>query len=222
MRFKNGVTQNYNPKNIGYIFNAFNRILKHYQCPENCNAICCKFSTICFEADEYPKILRVIDQISREIIEKYSQPASDGYYRCLPEGICPLLSGKKCSIYENRPMVCQRYPFEITENGQIILRPCSLGIKLILDFVTWSGRREYIEVLYRNWQNNADQKVPQLAFIVDSMEDGAKMLKQFNRFLNKTTSEERKLRREELIAEIEKNYSMADYIKDVRDVIKVR
>ena len=37
-------------------------ILKHYSCPESCNASCCKHHIIDFNRKEYEKILKNVDK----------------------------------------------------------------------------------------------------------------------------------------------------------------
>lgn len=185
---------------IDKIFKEFNRVLKHYECPDFCNAICCKYSPIQFEKDEYNVIINTVDDMSREIIETQSIPAEDiDFYKELPAGECPLLHGLKCSIYDHRPLVCQRYPIEISMEFDIIIRPCALGIDLILDYMHFSGNTASLQDIYTEYVHNKNQEVPKIAYVIGSAFTGSKKLHSFSKYLNKTTPENRRLARERLI-----------------------
>lgn len=194
--------KNINP--IDKVFKEFSRVLKYYECPDFCNAICCKYSPIQFEQDEYKMIINTVDYVSKEIIETQSIPAEDmGYYKELPAGGCPLLHGSKCSIYNNRPLVCQRYPIEVSMNWDIIIRPCALGINIILDYMCFIGDTEGAKDIYTEYIRNENQDVPKIAYIIESIQKGSKKLHSFTKYLNKTTPGRRKLAREELVKQIQ-------------------
>ncbi len=190
--------KNKNP--IDRIFNEFNKVLKYYTCPDSCDSICCKYSPIQIEKFEYPIILNTVDQISKEIIEAKSQPASDyGFYKELP-AVCPLLEGNRCTIYQARPLVCQRYPFEVTDDRRIVIRPCALGIDLILDYIIWSNDTESAKELYEDLKTD-NKEMPKNAFVMGPFLKGVP--RKFIQHLNKMKYEDRKRAREDLIKQIE-------------------
>lgn len=194
-------------RRIDYIYNEIDQILRHYTCPDSCASICCKYSTIQFEKDEYFKILNLVDSSSKEIIENGVKPASGpDYYRTLLP-ICPLLQGTKCSIYNNRPMVCRRYPFEMSVDHGIMIRPCALGINVILDYMCWSDDITAGETIYGEWLKNKNSTLPTIVYVLGSVLDSSKKLHEFTKYLNKTAPEDRKLVREECIKIIEESKS---------------
>ena len=90
-------------------------ILKHYSCPDSCNAKCCKYSEISITKKEYKEILKTIDKESAHIIKSNTLNA-DGteFYIMLPlSDACALLVESKCRIYNHRPEACRKFPFFI-------------------------------------------------------------------------------------------------------------
>lgn len=190
--------RNKNP--IDRVFNEINKIVRHYTCPDSCKSICCQYSPIMFERDEYQKILNNIDTTSKEIIETQSTPSIErGFHRELPSGVCPLLHGSKCSIYDNRPMVCQRYPIEVSIHRDIMIRPCGLGIDVILDYMCFTGDAAGASEIYNERLRIENSEVPTIAYVIGSLQDGYKSLHAFTKYLNKTTPENRELARLELM-----------------------
>lgn len=71
-------------------------ILKHYSCPESCNASCCKTHIIDFHRNEYEKILKNVDKESRNLLKsKAVKSELEGCYKAIV-GQCPLLINSKC------------------------------------------------------------------------------------------------------------------------------
>jgi len=194
-------------KSLSDIFyNELNKIVRHYTCPSSCNSICCKYSPINFEKDEYYRIISVVDQISKDIIkEKTIEYSKSGYYRKLPAAeVCPLLHDTKCSIYENRPLVCQRFPIEMAD-FDVIIRPCSLGIDIILDYMCFSGNTSGAKEIYNEWLKNQNDTVPVTAYRTELRLPDTKKLKMFNRYLKNTSQEDRKEKREGIIKQIKES-----------------
>lgn len=187
-------------------YNELNKIVRHYTCPSSCNSICCKYSPINFEKDEYYRIISVVDQISKDIIkQKTIEYSKRGYYRKLPAAeACPLLHDTKCSIYENRPLVCQRFPIEMADSD-VIIRPCSLGIDIILDYMCFSGNTLGAKEIYNEWLKNQNDTVPVTAYRTELRLPDTKKLKMFNRYLKNTSQEDRKERREGIIKQIKES-----------------
>ncbi len=71
--------------------------------------------------------------------------------RKLPSGHCIFLVGKECAIYENRPLICRFYPFELRTNlkGGYVFRvtdECP-GISAANDENSKSVDRHFFETL---------------------------------------------------------------------------
>lgn len=187
-------------------YNELNKVVGHYTCPSSCNSICCKYSPIGFEKDEYYRIISVVDQISKDIIkQKTIEFYEYGYYRILPTGVCPLLHDTKCSIYENRPKVCKRFPIEYWDDYGVIIRPCSLGIDIILDHMCFSGNTLQAKKMYNEWLHNKNNTVPINFYKTELRLPDTRKLKIFNRYLKNTSQEDRKERREGIIEQIKES-----------------
>lgn len=71
---------------------------------DNCEANCCKLLEISLSKEEYLQLIKIkLDlKIKQNIIEYIIEPP------------CPFLNSlNKCSIYENRPILCRCYPIRI-------------------------------------------------------------------------------------------------------------
>ncbi|WP_424353532.1 YkgJ family cysteine cluster protein [Methanosarcina mazei] len=187
-------------------YNELNKIVRNYTCPSSCDSICCKYSPINFEKDEYYRIISVVDQISKDIIkEKTIEYSKRGYYRKLPAAeACPLLHDTKCSIYENRPLVCQRFPIEMADSD-VIIRPCSLGIDIILDYMCFSGNTSEAKVIYNEWLKNQNDTVPVTAYRTELRLPDITKLRMFRKYIKNTSPAERKKRREGIIEQIKES-----------------
>jgi hypothetical protein len=112
-------------------YSVVQNILKHYQCPETCEAHCCCNGQIHFFEDEV-KTLTVID----------SEKAKQITDKCLYAGLyqmntpCSFLNPNgRCGVYDKRPTVCGMYPFKVNTSGNSIgLQPCPIGFLIIRDF----------------------------------------------------------------------------------------
>jgi|SRR5665647_2242528 len=193
------------------MINKINNVSKYYTCPNECNAMCCKKSKIRFDIDEYQKILKMVGPASREIIETQTValPKGSDYFRKF-EGKCPLLNDFKCDIYANRPWVCQRYPFEfLNHDYDVIIKPCSLGLKVILDyFVLLKSSYDIdieeitpnIDIAYGKWIEDINLGVMPVEGV--AIAESKKDLTEIVKYLQKTTPEIRQKKRNELITKI--------------------
>jgi Fe-S-cluster containining protein len=117
-------------------------ILKHYSCPDLCNAKCCKYSEISITKKEYNEILKTIDKKSADIIKSNILNAErTEFYKMLPlSGACVLLVESKCRIYNNRPEACRKFPFFIISVNRsyfLGLQLCPMSINIIHDYALW-------------------------------------------------------------------------------------
>ncbi len=117
-------------------------ILKHYSCPDSCNAKCCKYSEISITKKEYKEILKNIDKESADIIKSNTLNADrTEFYKMLPaSGACVLLVESKCRIYNNRPEACRKFPFfivSVNRNYFLGLQLCPMSINIIRDYALW-------------------------------------------------------------------------------------
>lgn len=115
-------------------------ILKHYSCPESCNASCCKHHIIDFHRKEYEKILKNVDNDSANILKSSAERSElEGCYKAINAvEKCPLLINSKCRIYDNRPKACRTFPFVIipdVESGfSLTLLLCPMSVNIIQDY----------------------------------------------------------------------------------------
>jgi uncharacterized protein len=119
-------------------------ILKHYNCPESCNASCCKHHIIDFHRKEYEKILKNADKEIVNILKSnVIKSELEGCYKAINAiGQCPLLLiNSKCRIYVNRPEACRNFPFVIFPDMEagfsLTLLLCPMSVKIIKDYSQW-------------------------------------------------------------------------------------
>jgi uncharacterized protein len=117
-------------------------ILRHYSCPDSCNAKCCKYSEISITKEEYKEILKTIDKESAELIKsKTINVSKTEFCKMFPSsGVCVLLVESKCRIYSNRPEACRKFPFFIISVNRsyfLGLQLCPLSINIIRDYALW-------------------------------------------------------------------------------------
>lgn len=148
------------------LFEKTQEILKYYSC-HNCTA-CCKGQILSLEMNEYNKILRMSDKITKNLIQTKSARIDIGIYELPLDPECPLLLNNKCKIYNNRPDACKRYPFEFYPLGQEIeihLVICPMSVNILYDFVNYftnidrnyaKGYMEYYEKL-KNIKENYNE-----------------------------------------------------------------
>ncbi|MDY9926117.1 YkgJ family cysteine cluster protein [Methanosarcina sp.] len=137
-------------------------ILKHYSCPESCNASCCKSHIIDFHRKEYEKILKNIDKESANILKSNAIKSElAGCYKAIV-GQCPLLINSRCRIYDNRPQVCRNFPFVIYQDMEtgfgLTLLLCPISVKVIKDYAQWyksvnSTMYSQLNDLYEQYKN---------------------------------------------------------------------
>jgi Fe-S-cluster containining protein len=116
-------------------------ILKHYICPESCNASCCKTHIIDFNRKEYERILKNVDKESAKILKSnVIKSELEGCYKAIV-GQCPLLINSKCRIYDNRPEACRNFPFVIFQDEEtgfgLTLLLCPMSVNIVRDYAQW-------------------------------------------------------------------------------------
>lgn len=62
-----------------WLFSKTQSILKHYSCPESCNASCCKHHVIDFYRNEYEKILKNVNKESVNILKSNAKNSNRSY-----------------------------------------------------------------------------------------------------------------------------------------------
>ncbi|MCQ1535471.1 YkgJ family cysteine cluster protein [Methanosarcina sp. KYL-1] len=137
-------------------------ILKHYSCPESCNASCCKTHIIDFHRKEYEKILKNVDKESAKILKSSAVKSElEGCYKSIV-GKCPLLIDSKCRIYDNRPEACRSFPFVIFPDAEagfgLTLLLCPMSVNIIQDYAQWyksasSTMYSQLTDLYEQYKN---------------------------------------------------------------------
>ena len=137
-------------------------ILKHYSCPESCNASCCKTHIIDFHRKEYEKILKNVDKESARILRSNVVKSElEGCYKAIV-GQCPLLINSKCRIYDNRPQACRNFPFVIYQDAEIgfglTLLLCPMSVNIIQDYAQWyksvnPAMYSQLSVVYEQYKN---------------------------------------------------------------------
>ncbi|MDK2827046.1 hypothetical protein SAMN04488589_2321 [Methanolobus vulcani] len=142
-------------------YSVVQNILKHYQCPETCEAHCCCNGQIHFFEDEV-KVLTGIDS------EKAKRITNEGLCAGLYQMVTPcsfLKENGRCGVYENRPTVCGMYPFKVNTSGNSVgLQPCPIGFMIIRDFAelivesfSRSGASDEEKAMIKEeWQKNVD------------------------------------------------------------------
>ena len=125
-----------------WLVSAIQCILKHYSCPDSCNAKCCKCSEICINKEECKEILKTVDTESAElIISNTVNVDRTEFCKLIPSsGACVLLVDSKCRIYNNRPEACKKFPFTIVSVNRsyfLGLQLCPLSINIIRDYALW-------------------------------------------------------------------------------------
>ena len=125
-----------------WLVSATQSILKHYSCPDSCNAKCCKYSEISITKEECKEILKAVDKESADVIKSNTVNVDrTEFCKMLPSsGACVLLVGSKCRIYINRPEACRKFPFFIVSVNRsyfLGLQLCPLSINIIRDYALW-------------------------------------------------------------------------------------
>jgi len=125
-----------------WLVSAIQCILKHYSCPDSCNAKCCKCSEICITKEECKEILKTVDTESAELIKSNTVNIDrTEFCKLIPSsGACVLLVESKCRIYNNRPEACRKFPFTIISvniSYFLGLQLCPLSINIIRDYALW-------------------------------------------------------------------------------------
>ena len=107
-----------------WLVSATQSILKHYSCPDSCNAKCCKYSEISITKEEYKEILKIIDKESAELIKSnIINVDRTEFCKMFPSsGACVLLVESKCRIYNNRPEACRKFPFYSISKHKLFFR----------------------------------------------------------------------------------------------------
>lgn len=118
-------------------------ILQHYECHPVCAGECCRDTTITISRSErkhlmrkYPHARKVLsDGVTASALRLSHGIATDQY--TLKDHPCPFLSGTRCSIHMDSPLVCQTYPFTVNKGeppGYIAIMPCPMGLDIMKDY----------------------------------------------------------------------------------------
>lgn len=121
------------------------KILSCFSC-EKCGEICCKNLPVELGFDEiaFNQIYKIYEKVKQsenikfeEFEDKYLEFRTESWYIKSP---CPFLKENKCSIYDVRPIVCRRYPFEWDLHITTIqnVKNCPLAKKISSEFVAFS------------------------------------------------------------------------------------
>jgi hypothetical protein len=73
-------------------------------------ANCCRALTVGLTPEDIPPLANALRLPPDQVIASYvagEQNGEWGIFRCSP---CPLLDGKRCSVYAHRPQSCRDYP----------------------------------------------------------------------------------------------------------------
>ena len=76
-------------------------------------ANCCRSITVGLEPDDVPRLAVGLDLSLDETMARYvdrERGAQEDEWGVIRSSPCPLLAGKRCSIYAHRPQSCRDYP----------------------------------------------------------------------------------------------------------------
>ena len=87
-------------------------------------ANCCKVATVKLSERDIERLAKVLGTSERQFIADYTvEDAEEGrILRRSDETGCVFLSGKDCTIYEDRPDTCRRFPHMVRGHGSIASR----------------------------------------------------------------------------------------------------
>src|ERR1043165_2090968 len=89
-------------------------------------ANCCKGYSPRFKQPDIKRIARVLRMKEGELVERYLRLDEDSDY-VVKSSPCPFLgSDNRCSIYEDRPSDCRRYPYT---DEDVLLKRVNLTLK---------------------------------------------------------------------------------------------
>ncbi len=116
-------------------YSVIQNILQYYECPDSCNAECCRNGRIHIFEDEFRFLKEKDHEKARSIKTDILFPSL--YVMDTP---CSFLDPfNRCGIYEKRPTVCGMYPFKVNNTGITVgLQPCPVGFMIIRDLSSWA------------------------------------------------------------------------------------
>lgn len=111
------------------ILNAVSGILKHYSCPTECHAHCCK-EVGSIDVDEHD--YKVLQKISYQKMESKIVNDQKYYEMIVP---CKFLNRSDlCSVYESRPEMCRTFPISYFQDSPLIyIFPCMMSKEIYED-----------------------------------------------------------------------------------------
>ncbi len=71
---------------------------------------CCKIVLPLLSPEDITRLAGALDTSNEQVIAEYLEPAEEDPRLTFKTTPCPLLSEKKCSVYEGRPDDCRSYP----------------------------------------------------------------------------------------------------------------
>jgi len=124
------------PKKLD-ITNNIIGILKHYECPKECGAYCCKRERVYISKKDYTDISK-LHRTNIKHISITDDFEKGDYFLNYP---CGLLVNDKCSVHKNKPWTCSIYPFKFADNVphmHVALQACPMSLKIALDWTVFS------------------------------------------------------------------------------------
>ena len=108
------------------------KILSYYQCPSDCQSVCCKEMDITMDKQDL-KILRKAPKTKTITLQRITH---DDDFLYIMKSPCNFLSDtNKCTEYNRRPTKCRTYPFNyVASNSVFMLIPCNMGMNILADY----------------------------------------------------------------------------------------
>ena len=87
-------------------------------------ANCCKVATVELSERDIERLAKVVGVSERQFIAEYTvkDPEEGLILRRSDESGCVFLDGKDCTIYDDRPDTCRRFPHMVRGQGSIVSR----------------------------------------------------------------------------------------------------
>ncbi|MBP7934384.1 MAG: YkgJ family cysteine cluster protein [Phycisphaerae bacterium] len=93
--------------------NLAERFARQAEAQVNCTtcAACCRDNYIPVNKEEIARLARRLNLTPGEFASRYVQPKTREHDAGIDARPCPFLQDNLCSVYEDRPEVCQGYPY---------------------------------------------------------------------------------------------------------------
>ena len=94
----------------------------HREICAECGGVCCTWSGTTATRGEYEEIIRTGHE------DHFVKMSDNCYVTAWGKiGACPYLEGTSCTIYEIRPLVCQKFPVVTFDNTRHFIAQCPLA-----------------------------------------------------------------------------------------------